>query len=80
MGDWAKMAEVEGNTLISSCKSTKITTSYRKTDRRTLELTKKDTHVKDKTVGGGAIMINQIPFLVDDQLTGWRKNNTKESL
>ena len=76
---------VEGSALVSSCESTKITTSCRKpTDRRTLELNKKryscpktkEKLQQDSRRGAIEIKSNPIP-------AGWathrlEKNNTKK--
>ena len=70
---------VEGCMLTPSYESTRITTNCRTIiDRKTLELTKKDTpHPKTKEKlqwdgRRGTIKINQIPWLLGGWLTNWR--------
>ena len=76
---------VEGNALIFSCESTKITTSYRKpTDRRTLELTRKRyscPKTKEKLQQDsrrGAITIKSNPISAGWATHRLEKNNTKK--
>ena len=83
--DWFKMAEVEWHVFTPSCESTGITTNcWTVIDRKTLELTKKDTpHPKTKekpqwddrgtiTIKSNPITTEWVTHKLENNYTQWR--------